>query len=146
MGENKMITKLENLIISLNFTEARSLVYELNENEIENHFMELSFKTENILFYSFIFDMIKENEKASLHYIASLMLSQPLCHIEGAYQAAFFHAKRAVELDEDNVELKEFLLFFNDIPDKLLNDSEAKEIANKILNVKPESEIVKKIK
>ncbi|GGE06394.1 hypothetical protein GCM10011571_04400 [Marinithermofilum abyssi] len=121
-----MMRKLENLISSLNFTEAKSVVDRLSENEIESFFIDLAFKTENILFYTFIFDMIKENEKASLHYIASLILSQPLCHLEGAYQAAFFHAKRAVELDEYDVELKEYLLLFNDIPSLLHKSKQEK--------------------
>lgn len=144
MGENKMITKLENLIISLNFTEAKALVDGLSKDEVEDYFMELCFKSENIIFYSFVFDMLKEKETAFLHYIASIILSQPLCHLKGAYQAAFFHAKKAIELDKDDVELKEYLLFFNDIPDKLLNDKGAKTLAEKVIKIKPESEIAKK--
>ncbi|HHW37560.1 MAG TPA: hypothetical protein GXX18_10040 [Bacillales bacterium] len=139
-----MITKLESLITSLKFNEAKALVDRLSINEFEQCILELCFKSESILFYSFIFDMIKEKESALLHYIASIVLSQPLCHIEGAYQAAFFHAKRAVELEDDDVELKEYLLFFNDIPDKLLNDQESKILAEKVIKIKPESQVANK--
>lgn len=138
-----MKTRLEKLIISLNFTEAKALVDSLNKVELENYMLELCYESENILYYSFVFDMLKSKETSFIHYIASIILSQPLCHIEGAYQAAFYHAKKAVELDEDDIELKEYLLFFNDIPDKLLSNQEAKTLAEEIINLNPKSEVAK---
>ncbi|MFU8646663.1 hypothetical protein ACNA06_04960 [Lysinibacillus sp. RSDA_15] len=138
-----MKTRLEKLIISLNFTEAKALVDSLNKVEIENYMLELCYESENILYYSFVFDMLKDKETSFIHYIASIILSQPLCHIEGAYQAAFNHAKKAVELDEGDIELKEYLLFFNDIPDKLLSNQEAKILSEEIINLNPKSEVAK---
>lgn len=138
-----MKTRLEKLIISLNFTEAKALVDSLNKVELENYMLELCYESENILYYSFVFDMLKSKETSFIHYIASIILSQPLCHIEGAYQAAFYHAKKAVELDEGDIELKEYLLFFNDIPDKLLSNQEAKILAEEIINLNPKSEVAK---
>lgn len=138
-----MKTRLEKLIISLNFTEAKALVDSLNKVEIENYMLELCYESENILYYSFVFDMLKNKETSFIHYIASIILSQPLCHIEGAYQAAFYHAKKAVELDGGDIELKEYLLFFNDIPDKLLSNQEAKILSEEIINLNPKSEVAK---
>lgn len=138
-----MKTRLEKLIISLNFTEAKALVDSLNKVDLENYMLELCYESENIIYYSFVFDMLKSKETSFIHYIASIILSQPLCHIEGAYQAAFYHAKKAVELDEDDIELKEYLLFFNDIPDKLLSNQEAKTLAEEIINLNPKSEVAK---
>ncbi|WBF54504.1 hypothetical protein HXV90_00775 [Lysinibacillus sp. JK80] len=138
-----MKTRLEKLIISLNFTEAKALVDSLNKVELENYLLDLCYESENIIYYSFVFDMLKSKETSFIHYIASIILSQPLCHIEGAYQAAFYHAKKAVELDEDDIELKEYLLFFNDIPDKLLSNQEAKTLAKEIINLNPKSEVAK---
>ncbi|MEB2280721.1 hypothetical protein LAV73_12005 [Lysinibacillus xylanilyticus] len=138
-----MKTRLEKLIISLNFTEAKALVDSLNKVELENYMLELCYESENIIYYSFVFDMLKSKETSFLHYIASIILSQPLSHLEGAYQAAFYHAKKAVELDEEDIELKEYLLFFNDIPDKLLSNQEAKTIAEEIINLNPTSKVAK---
>ena len=138
-----MKTRLENLIISLKFTEAKALVDGMTKDEFECSILELCYKSENILCYSFVLDLLKSKETAFLHYIASIILSHPLCHLEGAYQAAYYHAKKAVEFDEDDVELKEYLLFFNDIPDKLLSNQEAKTLAEQILSLKPKSEVAK---
>lgn len=138
-----MKTRLENLIISLKFTEAKALVDGMTKDEFECSILELCYKSENILYYSFVLDLLKSKETAFLHYIASIILSHPLCHLEGAYQAAYYHAKMAVEFDEVDVELKEYLLFFNDIPDKLLSNQEAKTLAEQILSLKPKSEVAK---
>ncbi|MEX3745735.1 MULTISPECIES: hypothetical protein [Lysinibacillus] len=138
-----MKTRLENLIISLKFTEAKAQVDGMTKDEFECSILELCYKSENILYYSFVLDLLKSKETAFLHYIASIILSHPLCHLEGAYQAAYYHAKKAVEFDEDDVELKEYLLFFNDIPDKLLSNQEAKTLAEQILSLKPKSEVAK---
>ncbi|MGE7921126.1 hypothetical protein ACQKM9_19620 [Viridibacillus sp. NPDC093762] len=130
------MNRLENLILTLEFTEAKSIINSLTEKEIEDELLEVAFNTQSIVTYSFILNLIIENETASLHYIASVLLSQPLCHIDGAYQSAFFHAKKAIELDEDNIGLYEYILFFNIIPGKLLTDQEATVIENKINELK----------
>ncbi|TDY04388.1 UNVERIFIED_CONTAM: hypothetical protein BJ099_10823 [Lysinibacillus xylanilyticus] len=82
-----MKTRLEKLIISLNFTEATDLVGSLNK--------------------------------------------------------AFYHARKAVELDEEDIELKEYLLFFYEKPDKLLSNQEAKTLAEEIINLNPKREVGK---
>ncbi|MFJ7914722.1 MULTISPECIES: hypothetical protein [unclassified Lysinibacillus] len=46
-------------------------------------------------------------------------------------------------MDEEDIELKEYLLFFNDIPDKLLSNQEAKTIAEEIINLNPKSKVAK---
>lgn len=145
MGENKVKKKLGNLVNSLDFIEAKALVDSLNKVELEDHILELCYESESMIYYSFVFDMLKSKETSFLHYIASIILSQPLCHIEGAYQAAFYHAKKAVELDDKDIELKEYLLFFNDIPDGLLSDQEAKILAREVMEIKPGSEVAKKV-
>ncbi|KOP78259.1 hypothetical protein AMS59_10240 [Lysinibacillus sp. FJAT-14745] len=139
-----MKTRLENFILSLKFIEAKALVDGLNKDEFEDYILELCYKSESIIYYSFVLDLLKNRETAFLHYIASIILSHPLCHLEGAYQAAFYHAKKAIDCDEDDIGLKEYLLFFNAIPDKLLSDREAKILAEKVLKIKPDSEVAKK--
>ncbi|MFJ6267099.1 hypothetical protein ACIQGW_19250 [Lysinibacillus xylanilyticus] len=48
-----------------------------------------------------------------------------------------------MELDEEDIELKEYLLFFYDIPDKLLSKQEAKTLAEEIINLNPKREVAK---
>ncbi|GGE25558.1 hypothetical protein GCM10011571_29640 [Marinithermofilum abyssi] len=42
------------------------------------------------------------------------------------------------------IDFRNYLCNRLDIPDKLLNDQEAKILANKVLKIKPESEVAKK--
>ena len=56
--------------------------------------------------------LLLDKESSELHYLASFLLSMGLNHLQGAYQTAFFHAKKAVELSPQDNSYKEYLLFF----------------------------------
>ncbi|WP_278343214.1 hypothetical protein [Parageobacillus thermoglucosidasius] len=58
-----------------------------------------------------------------------------MCHLPDAYASALYHAKRAVELSPEDVSLKEHLLLFYEIPEKLISKEEAKAIAQEILKI-----------
>ena len=62
----------------------------------------------------------------------------------GAYALGYYHACRVVELDPNDADSLEFTLFFAEGPHAVLNVEEAKLIASKVLEMKPESEIAKK--
>lgn len=64
-----------------------------------------------------------------------------LNHLEGAYQAAFFHAKKAVGLSPNDISYKEYLLLFYEIPEQLLTKEEATDIAKEILEEDPENKV-----
>lgn len=133
-----MNKKLEQLILSRRFEEAKQGIKGMDMEELEEFLLVMAFDTYSIIIYTFVCDLISDSESAELHYIASILLSQPLCHIEGAYSASLYHAKKAVDLSPD-IGLEEYLLFFYDIPEKLLSKEEAKEIAKEVLKKKPDS-------
>ncbi|QSO46734.1 tetratricopeptide repeat protein [Alicyclobacillus mengziensis] len=56
-----------------------------------------------------------------------------------------FHTRRAIELSPDDVSLKEHLLLFHDIPEKLVTTEEARKIAEEIISVAPDSPTAKSI-
>ncbi|TCI65207.1 MULTISPECIES: hypothetical protein [unclassified Exiguobacterium] len=93
--------------------------------------------------YHFVCDLIQSEETAEWEEIASLLLSQPFCHYPHVYERAFEHAKRAAELDASSIDVKEYLLFFNTIPDKLMTDADADELAVEILKLRPTSQVAK---
>lgn len=140
-----MIDKLGILIKSIQFEKAQEVADKVSLEELEDFLLALAYETESIAIYAFVNSMLLKMENAKLHYMASVLLSQPLCHIEGAYQAAFFHAKKASELLPTDIDMKEYLLFFNEIPDKLLGDNEALVLAEEIAQIKSESEAAKKV-
>jgi hypothetical protein len=46
-----------------------------------------------------------------------------------------------MQLAPDDVEIKEYLLLFYNIPDKLINEEEASDLAREILERKPGSKV-----
>ncbi len=88
--------------------------------------------------------LIAGNERAELHGMAFDMLVNPLCYFEGAYYAALYHAKRCVELtNQQDVGYLTNLLFLHDVPDHVVSTEEASDVTKKILSLDPNNEIAK---
>ena len=83
--------------------------------------------------YVFLCDILNEKESADIHYLASLILIGPFSHLEGAYAGGYYHAKKAIKLDPDNIGFKEYILFFYSVPEQLLPRNEAISIAKEVL-------------
>ncbi|GAH21613.1 unnamed protein product, partial [marine sediment metagenome] len=81
---------------------AKTLMEKLSDKELSEVLIGLGFENDNILGYVFINSLIAMNETAELHSIACGILSSGLCHLNGGYQGALFHARRALELDPNN--------------------------------------------
>ena len=114
----------------------------LNE-EIQDILLDISFSNQSIVPYAVVLKLLVEDESANLHAFASTLLSNPLCWIEGAYYAGFYHQKRAIELDPQNIAFKEYLLSYNSLPNAILSDEEAIEIRKQILEKDPDNKTVK---
>jgi tetratricopeptide (TPR) repeat protein len=132
-----MKEKLESLIILGNMEEAKDVFKEMNYVEARDVLLEIGYDRESITPYSFICSLLCEKESANLHYLASEILVNPLCFLAGAYNAALYHARRAAQLDPNDISIKEYLLLFYNIPDKLISKEEAIEIAREIVNKVP---------
>lgn len=116
---------------------------ELKNEEVQDVLLEVSISKQSIVPYVVITKLLIEDENANLHAFASTLLSNALCWIEGAYYAGFYHQKRAVELEPQNVAFKEYLLIYNTLPDEILSDKDALEIRKQILAVDPNNKTVK---
>lgn len=80
-----------------------------------------------------------------MHDLAYLLMVQPLCHLDYAYFIAYKHAKRAAQLtDYADVSLLENLLFLQGVPDRIVEDEEAEEVARKILMINAENVLANK--
>lgn len=137
--------RLQQLIFNYNFEEAKELFNELNEKKQDEILSLIAFDTGNILVYTFIGYLIFENNTAFRHSLAAAIMSSEFCWIEGAYETAFFHARKACELSPNDVGFKEFLLFFHVIPERLLTKEEAIKIATEVLVTKKNSKAAKGI-
>ncbi|MFP7416625.1 hypothetical protein [Priestia filamentosa] len=117
------------------FNEALEIVQNSRIKDVEETLIKAMFETRSMIPYTIVCHLISHNENASLHHMASVMLSQPLCIIPGSYQCSLFHLKQAMRLDPYNIDLKEYFLFFYGNPDKLITIEEAIDMANFILSV-----------
>jgi hypothetical protein len=138
---NNIKQKIINFILTGEFLETRNLLNKLPREDLENLIFVLGCDEGSIAAYAFICFLIQEHETISWHLLASKLLNIAFCHLEGAYQSSLFHTMRAIELCPDDISLKEALLFFNVIPEKIINDEKAKQIAREILQKKPESAV-----
>lgn len=121
-------------ILAGRFDAALALARDLPTPELSAELLELSFATENLGCYGFCVAMIEAEPGARGHGLASdVLASGALCRLPGAYQLAWYHASRAVELAPDDIGYREFLLFFYGNPEALLTRAEAEVIARELL-------------
>ena len=140
-----MTSKWENLFTRVDVKSALSEAQGMDEEQLRNLCLEYAFDTSDIRAYTLITELLRHEEKWQWHYLASLVLCQPLCHLKGAYFAAYHHATEASTMAPNDKSLKEYLLFFNSVPDKPMGDEEAKAVALELRSLDPGSELAKSI-
>lgn len=141
--QKESLRSLKIAILAYDRINVQRLTKTLEHHLVLDAFLEIAFESDDWAIYHFVCDLIQGEETAEWEEIASLLLSQPFCHYPHAYERAFEHAKRAAEFDVSSVDLKEYLLFFNAIPNKLMTDVEANELATEILKLRPTSQVAK---
>ena len=122
------------------YKAAEEICQSMDVNSIRDMIMNIAYDTENICVYCFIQYMIKRTGKASWIELAIDIMLNPLCFIEGAYSVALFHARELL-LIEKNVKNLERIIFFYNIPEKLVDEEEAKYISKEILKEEPDNEV-----
>lgn len=93
--------------------------------------------TDSIIILGFLSYILSIQNTAFSHQVISEALIQ-MCWLEGGYNLAFYHACKLLEL-KPVVEVKEYLLFFNTIPEKLLSEEKAYTLSKEIIAEKPDS-------
>lgn len=127
---------IKQLITSGNFDEAYQLIKDKNTVEEIYKLKEDAILSDDISFYAFINFLNKNGDNAELHYICSIIASTGINHFKGGYATGYFHIRKAIELEPNNIEYKKFALLFNDIPDALLPDELAKQYRADVLKHK----------
>lgn len=127
------------------YIELEMICRELDTFELRDVILNIAYETESISVYGFIVYMIQKREKTEWIKLAIDVLINPLCFIEGAYSIALFHARELLGYDR-NVENLERILFFYNIPEKLIDDVEAYRIAEEILSMEPDNKVALQMK
>lgn len=133
-----MKEQLQQLLSKGHFEEANNLIKRLDFHVVQDLLVEIAFDDEDEATYLFVVYLMEQQELAIYHDLAYLLMAQPLCHLERAYYTAYKHAKRAVELtDYTDILLLENLLFLHGVPDQVVSDEEAADVAQRILILEP---------
>ncbi|WP_409304191.1 hypothetical protein [Peribacillus sp. SCS-155] len=133
-------------ILDADFEEAVKIAWSMPHEDLSEHIIEAAFDRGSLIFYTFVCHMITKYEDFKLHDLAFVLLASPLCHLEGAYFSALFHARKSVELTEQkDIGSLEQLVFLQGIPDPVLSDEEAISACRKILQLDPEHETATEI-
>ena len=94
---------------------------------------------ESFTFYGFSQYMYKKTENVIWLNLSTSLLSFTFCCVEGAYAVGIFHAREAVGI-EKNLENLVTLLSVYGLPEYLMDDEEAENIAKEILELDKNNE------
>ena len=126
-------------ILNVNYEEANKKIININKQEIDKIIWNMANVTESFTFYGFSQYMYKKTENIIWLNLSASMLSFTFCCVEGAYAVGIFHAREAVKI-EKNLENLVTLLSFYGLPEYLMDDEEAENIAKEILELDKNNE------
>lgn len=131
-------------LIQGRYEEVEKILIGMDEMTIRDVFLNIAFETESICVYSFAQYMGNKTKKLSWTELAIEIMIHPLCFIEGAYSVALFHSRELLSINR-SIENLERILFFYDVPEKLVEKEEAYNIASEILKIAPHNKVATKI-
>jgi tetratricopeptide (TPR) repeat protein len=135
--------RLAHYILQSEFQVTRELVEGQNKREVLIDLLDISFDTKNIAVYFFLEDWIYDKESAELHSMASSLLSVAFAWVPRAYHIAFRHIRQAIKLEPSNLDYKEMILEYHEIPECLLSLEEAIDHAEQVIEREPKSKIAR---
>lgn len=137
-----MDSRLEELILSMQVGEVKKLYDEVGYEVFSHELLSIAFSNESLTNYVVLVHLLHEDESPELHDLAFQVLTHPLCHIEGAYASSLMHAKKSLDLNHSiDVTSLENLLFLNTVPEKIVSDWDAVQIAKRIQTLEPDNEV-----
>ena len=126
------------------YEEVESQLTDISETAIRDLLLNIAFETESVSVYGFVQYMSSKTRDLRWTELAIEIMINPLCHIEGAYSVALFHS-REISSNDRTIDNLERILFFYDLPEKLVEKEEAHNIAREIIKTDPTNEIAMKI-
>lgn len=128
--------KIKESIFKGDYCDAEKILLELDKNKQRDVIVNLAYDTESISVYSFLRYMSEKNRTQFwLELIIDVMIN-PLCFIEGAYSTALFHTRELLKMNSSVANMERILFFYN-IPEKLVGHTEAELMAKEIISIEP---------
>lgn len=122
------------------YLDVEEICTEMNVSKFRDILMNIAYETESINVYGFIAHMTRKQENVEWLKLAVDIMLNPLCFIEGAYSIALFHARELLSTNR-NVENLERILFFYNIPERLIDEDEARCIAEELLAIESDNKV-----
>ena len=122
------------------YLDIEEISMEMNASMFRDILMNIAYETESINVYGFIAHMTRKAENVEWLKLAVDIMLNPLCFIEGAYSIALFHARELLSIDR-NAENLERILFFYNIPERLVDKDEACCIAEELLAIESDNNV-----
>lgn len=135
-----MKKEFEISLIQGKYKDAEILCENMEFSDVRDVIMTIAYNTESVCVYAFSQYMIYTTKRVEWIELTIDIMLHPLCFLEGAYSIALFYTRELLAIEE-NVENLERILFFYNMPDKLISKEEAQNIAQKILIIEPENVI-----
>ena len=133
-------------VLNGEFELVRQLMSETDFMEFEEAYISSAHEVESMMFYTCILDMIKVEESSELHDLAFLLLVYPLSEYEGALDSAYYHAASSIKRTDGN-EVKSLLqmLLLHAIPEPVISDKKAFDVAKRILKLDPSNNVARNV-
>lgn len=138
-----MYTDLYDKIINVDFKQAEIIFMKMSSEEQREIIEKMAYNTESMIVYAFVQYVNEKNESVVFHEIEFDILTNALCHIEGAYQIALFHNQRLLELVPNSVKYLEWMLLFYDV--KVIDKEKVLSVINEILEMDSDNMLGKRM-
>lgn len=135
-----MIHNIRSKLEQGKYLDIEEICTEMNASKFRDILMNIAYETGGINVYGFIAHMTRKQENVEWLKLAVDIMLNPLCFIEGAYSIALFHARELLSINR-NVENLERILFFYNIPERLIDEDEARCIAEEILAIESDNKV-----
>ena len=139
-----MLGQLLNFIKSGKYDDATKICSMYTFNELKDFLLKTAYDTSDFSLYSFASYMFTKTDKTEWLETALSLVIGPFSFVDGVYSIGLFHARQLLT-KEYSIQNLEMLLFFHNIPEKLINQDEAFEIANHILKLDSSNQLALQI-
>ena len=132
-------------VLNGEFESVKRLMSQSDFMEFEEAYISSAHEVENIMFYTCILDMMKEEETAEMHDLAFLLV-YPLSELHGALDSAFYHAEASIKITEGK-EVKSLLqmLLLHAVPEPVISDKKAFDVSRQILKLDPTNSVARNV-
>lgn len=137
------MTGFEEFILKGDFNSAYNLIDTMKAREISEKLIANSIFDKNLLIYGFVAYALLRKETIALHSIAIDILTNAYTDVEGAYELAYCHVKRQLELDNTSFEALSNMMFLSAFPDTSGTQEDFNWAKERIAELYPNDSILK---